>query len=229
MKAIKAIISVIKGLATIVLVAIIALIAVQRFSNNSKALLGYRLFNVVTESMVPKYNVTDVLLVKEKDVKQIQVGEDVTYLGKEESFKDKVVTHRVIATEQAEDGSINFHTKGIANEKEDPIVNESQIYGIVLRKLVIMSYLSKIMNNTYGMFFLILIPLGVIITTEIRGYKEDKESLENEYEDDEDEYDRLRKKDKKQQERYYDYDRKDIDEKARRRKEKRAKRRRKYS
>ena len=71
--------------------------------------------------MVPKYNVSDVLLSKEIDVKDIQVGDDVVYIGKEGSFKNRVVTHQVISkTEQ--DGKYKFITKGIANTEEKRIL-----------------------------------------------------------------------------------------------------------
>ena len=81
-KIIRKIFAILRFLITVVILAIIAIIVVQRVSNNTKAILGYRIFTVVTESMVPKYEVGDVLLVKEKEVEQIQVGEDVAYLGR---------------------------------------------------------------------------------------------------------------------------------------------------
>ena len=87
-----------------ILVLLVLIVAIlQRASNNTLSLKlnGYRIFSVATGSMVPKYNVSDVLLSKEIDVKDIQVGDDVVYIGKEGSFKNRVVTHQVISkTEQ---------------------------------------------------------------------------------------------------------------------------------
>lgn len=64
---IEKIMSVIKTICVIILLFIIAILALQRFSNNERAIAGIRIFNVATTSMVPKYEVGDVLLVKEVD------------------------------------------------------------------------------------------------------------------------------------------------------------------
>lgn len=214
-KILRGIISLIKFLITIVVIAIVGIILVQRFSNNNMSVAGFRIFTVVTESMIPKYQVGDVLLVRQKDTTEIQVGDDVTYMGKIGSFANKIVTHQVINIESGENGKLNFITKGIANDKEDPIVSEEQIYGVVEGKLKIITYLNGIINNMYGMYFFIIIPLAIIIFSEFRAFKEEDEEDED-YDDDENE------------EEDGDKDKKKIDKKAKKRKEKRAKRRRRY-
>lgn len=98
----KGIISIIKFILTIIVVGFIAIILVQRFSNNNLSVMGYRIFTVVTESMVPKYQVGDVLLVKQTEIKEVNIGDDVTYMGKVGNFADKIVTHQVINIENAE-------------------------------------------------------------------------------------------------------------------------------
>ena len=80
MKVIKAIWSIIKFLISVIIIGIIAIILVQRFSNNNISVAGYRIFTVVTESMVPKYLVGDVLLVKQTDAKKIKIEDDVAYI-----------------------------------------------------------------------------------------------------------------------------------------------------
>ena len=222
MKILKSIVSLIKFAITVLVVGIVAIILVQRFSNNNMSVAGFRIFTVVTESMVPKYVVGDVLLVKQTDPKEIKVEDDVTYMGKVGSFADKIVTHQVIGIENAENGSLNFRTKGIANPDEDPIVNETQIYGVVLTKLQLITKLNGIINNMYGMYFLIIIPLAVIMFSEFKSLKEDDrrdddddEDEEEEEDDDDDDDERENKKTK-------------GNKKVEKRKEKRAKRRRRY-
>ena len=211
MKTVKFVISTIKFILTIVIIVFIAVILIQRFSNNNISLAGYRIFTVVTESMVPKYKVGDVILVKEEEKSNIQIGDDVTYMGKVGSYADKIVTHQVINIENGEDGLLKFHTKGIANEDEDPLVSEEQIYGVVQAKLQIITFLNGIINNMYGMYFLIIIPLAIIMFTEFKSFKEEK--IDYDEDDDED---------------LEDNQEKTIDKKAKKRKEKRAKRRRRY-
>lgn len=207
-KILKSLMSIIKFIITVLVIGIVAIILVQRFSNNNMSIAGYRIFTVVTESMVPKYEVGDVLLVKQTDSSKIQVEDDVTYMGKVGSLANKIVTHQVIRIENGENGTLNFHTKGIANDTEDPIVNESQIYGVVQAKLKIITYLNGIINNMYGMYFLIIIPLAVIMFSEFKSFRDE----DNEEDDDDIDED----------------DTKTIDKKAKKRKEKRAKRRRRY-
>lgn len=206
----KKIITVIKYIIIAIIFFFVAIVVVQKFSDNM-SVAGYRVFMVVTESMVPKYKVGDVLLVKETDPEKIKKQDDVTYMGKVGSFKDKVVTHQVIGIEDAGDGTLNFTTKGIANDKEDPLVNESQIYGVVQTKLTLITKIKGIVNNMYGMYFLIIIPFAIIVFNEIKSFKEDKESKEDDEDDEND-----------------DSEEEDINKRMKKRKERRAKRRRKY-
>ena len=219
----RSIISIIKFILSIIIILIVGIILVQRFSNNNISVAGFRIFTVVTESMVPKYEVGDVLLVRQTEPTDIKVEDDVTYMGKIGAFADKIVTHQVIKIESGEDGKLKFHTKGIANDAEDPLVSEEQIYGVVQAKLKILTYLNGIINNMYGMYFLIIIPLAIIIFTEFRSFKEESKYIDDEEDDEDDdnseendEYEEIKDKEKK------------IDKKAKKRKEKRAKRRRRY-
>ena len=108
-----------------------AIVIVQRVNNNDKGLLGFRIFNVATGSMEPEYAVGDVLIVREKDPSTIVVGDNIVYLGAVADYSGKIITHNVIEIEQNENGEYLFHTKGIANTIEDPIVHEDQLYGVV--------------------------------------------------------------------------------------------------
>ena len=45
--------------------------------------------------MIPEYNINDVLLVKEIDKEQLQVGDDITYLGNKFDVNGRIVTHRI--------------------------------------------------------------------------------------------------------------------------------------
>lgn len=224
-KILKSLISIIKFVITIAVIAIVAIILVQRLSNNNISIAGYRIFTVVTESMVPKYLVGDVLLVRQTPPDEIKKEDDVTYMGKVGSYADKIITHQVIDIEKAEDGSLNFYTKGIANDTEDPIVNETQIYGVVQAKLKLITKLNEIINNMYGMYFLIVIPLAVIMFSEFKSFKDDDKYYEDDEEDDDDKYEDNDSEDKENSK---NSKQKKIDKKAKKRKEKRAKRRRKY-
>ena len=160
-KIFKIIWNTIKGICIALIVLIVAVIVVQRVSNNKFTLGGYSIFTVVTESMLPEYKVGDMLLSHVKNPKDIKIGDDVVYQGKVGTFADKIVTHRVIETEEGEPRK--FHTKGINNFIEDPVIDGSQIYGVVITKLSVLSVISGFINNQYGFFFIIFVPIVVLV------------------------------------------------------------------
>ena len=108
-KFLKIVTGVIKAIISIIIILVVAVILVQRVTNNKFNLGGYGLYTVVTTSMVPKYNVGDMILAKQVDTNTIKVGDDVVYLGEVDSYKDKIVTHQVINIEETTEGRI-FHT-----------------------------------------------------------------------------------------------------------------------
>lgn len=164
---------IIKGITTILVVLIVLTIFLQRFSNNKLTLGGFSIYTVVTESMVPKYKVGDMLLSRRTDPDTLKVGDDVTYLGSEGDFSGKIVTHQII---QIEGEGVNkvFHTKGIANMIEDPPITGTQIYGKVITKLTILSLITKVIGNIYGMFFCVIVPVVILIFSVIVDVANDK-------------------------------------------------------
>lgn len=139
-----------------------AIILTQNLTKNEKSFLGYRLFRVQTGSMEPKYKVGDVILVKEKDIDKIVVGDDITYWGTTGVMKGKLVTHQVVEIETQEEQKV-FHTKGIANNTEDPLVYSEQINGVVIGKLYILTIICTLLNNNYIFYFCGILPLTIYI------------------------------------------------------------------
>lgn len=168
-----------------IFIALILIIAVlQRTTNNEISLGGYRIFVVATGSMVPKYNVGDVLLSKEIAPENIKVGDDIVYTGKEGSFKDKVVTHQVISVEKDEE-NYRIITKGIANTKEDPEITQNEVMGKIKCKLGVLTFLQKMISNNYVFYFVIFVPIVLITFKQIKSMapSEDDSNDEEEKED----------------------------------------------
>lgn len=82
--------------------AVLLIVVLQRVSNNSLSLGGFRVFNIVSQSMMPKYNVGDVLLSRAVNTDNITVGDDVVYNGEKADVAGRIVTHRVIKIEKNE-------------------------------------------------------------------------------------------------------------------------------
>lgn len=158
----------------IFVILIVLLIGIQRLFNNQVSIGSYRMFTVVTGSMLPEYKIYDVILVKEENPSDIKIGDDVAYLGKKDDYKDKVITHRVIKKYQS-DGKYYFTTQGIANNAPDPEITGDQIYGVVAYRPQLLSLLSHILNNSYGLYFLIIVPIAFLIFLEILDRIKEKE------------------------------------------------------
>ena len=158
-KVLKAIFKILMWILEIMLIFIAIVIIRQRVTNNQKAFLGFRIFNVATGSMEPEYAVGDILITREKDPSTIVEGDNIVYIGNTADYKGKIITHNVIEIERNEKGEYLFHTKGIANTVEDPIVHEDQLYGIVVQNNKVLAFICKILLNKYGLYFCVVIPI----------------------------------------------------------------------
>ena len=158
-KLLKIIFKLITWAIELLIIGIAIVIVTQRFTNNEKAFLGFRIFNVATGSMEPEYAVGDILISKEKEPSEIKVGDNIVYLGNKADYNGKIITHNVIEIEKDENGDYLFHTKGRANTVEDPIVHEDQIYGTVVQNNEVLAWLCRILTNRYGLYFFVIIPI----------------------------------------------------------------------
>lgn len=165
--------------AVIIFIAII--IVTQRVTNNEKAFLGFRIFNVATGSMEPEYAVGDILISREVDPSTIKVDDNIVYMGRVADYSGKIITHNVIEIEQNDEGEYLFHTKGIANTVEDPIVHEEQLYGIVVQNNRILAFICKILLNRYGLYFVVIMP--IILYCFIEFVRAQSEKIEQEREE----------------------------------------------
>ena len=168
----------------LVLILYLVFILIQRVSGN-QSIFGYRIFSVATGSMIPKYNVNDVLAIKEINTDELKVGDDITYLGNKLDVNGRIVTHRIIEIKE-EKGEKIYITKGINNVTEDPSIKDNQIYGKVIGKIPVITEINHIVKNQYGFFFLIFVPLVAVIfleiadtVTEIKTEKKKVEDNEN--------------------------------------------------
>ncbi|MBQ8132706.1 MAG: signal peptidase I [Bacilli bacterium] len=166
-KAFKICRSVVNIAVVVLVIAFVLIVCLQRFSNNCISFFNYRMFTVISGSMEPKYKVGDVLVAKEVAPEKVKVGDTISYLGKVGQFNDKVITHEVVEITKDENGKLLFHTKGLANLVEDPIVGQDQLYGVVVYRSFIMSSIYKIVGTTVGMFIFIIIPIFYILGSEI--------------------------------------------------------------
>jgi len=167
-KILKIVGNILYALIFILVILMLLIVVMQRATNNNIAIGGFRIFSVATGSMVPEYNVGDILISREIEPEDIKVGDDIVYQGKEGTFKGKIVTHRVISIEKQEDGNYKIITKGIANNAQDPEINQTQVYGKVMCDLKILTAIGKLVRNTYTFYFIMFIPVIIVIAKNIK-------------------------------------------------------------
>lgn len=198
-KIIKIINRTIEIMFTIFIILFCMIVLCQRFFQKDNSFFGYRVFTIVTESMKPELQVGDIILVKEVPSDEIKVGDNITYQGMSEDLEGKIITHQVKNLIE-ENGKKIFYTQGINSSTMDPAVYEEQIYGVVEYKFVFISFIYKIITNTYGFIFLIVLPLGYIFIMELKTIVEEKnKAKETEIEIEKEKQRKLEEEKKKQE------------------------------
>ena len=152
----------------IILFIILSIIIFQRVTHNKLALGNYYIFEIISGSMEPVYKPGDVILVKKCSYESINIGDDVTYLGKENNLDGLIVTHRVVEKFEYE-GKQKLKLKGINNDVEDPLINANQIYGKVVYRTILFSFFGKIMTNKAA-YFLIFATVSLVFSYEFISY-----------------------------------------------------------
>jgi len=156
--------NILKTILTIILILILVIILIPKFTNNHFSLGGVRIYSVASGSMYPEYEIGDILITHKVKASDIKIGDNVTYLGKEGEIKNLIITHKVEMIKKEND-KISFITKGIANESYDPEISYNQIYGKVVYKTKILSFISKMSTNL--VIYLTIVIIGVFVSIQI--------------------------------------------------------------
>mgnify|MGYP003298518849 CR=1 FL=1 len=53
--------------------SIVSITNMQKFKQNGYSIFGYRVYNVISGSMMPEYNIGDILISKEKFIQEVQL------------------------------------------------------------------------------------------------------------------------------------------------------------
>lgn len=152
-------------LLVVILIILVIFAVVQKSSNNRKSILGIKIFTVITGSMIPVYDIGDILIVKDVQPEEIKVEDDIVYVGEKGTYRNKTITHRVQEIKQKEDGNYSIITKGVANFARDPEINQTQVLGKVIGQVSIFSFILKLITNIY---VLILIPVVILIYKNVK-------------------------------------------------------------
>lgn len=120
-------------------------------------ILGFKVYNVISPSMAPKYNVGDLIYVKETSPYDVRVGDPITFILNENLV---VATHRVVRIDTENQ---HFYTKGDANDIEDAEpVHFNNLIGVPKFKIPWLGYVSDFVQHPPGTYITIGIAVAVI-------------------------------------------------------------------
>lgn len=130
---------------------------------------GYSFLSVTTPSMQPLYPVGSVVITKKTDVKDLAVGDVISFYSNDPAIYGKPNTHRIMEIKTNAANKTYFVTKGDNNPVADHYtVDEDKVIG---KAHGAVSSLGKVLGkikNRYVLFFLLIMPLAWMMFTEIK-------------------------------------------------------------
>ena len=161
----KIILKILKAIITVFLLVVLSLVIFQKVTKNKVTVGDIYIFQIATGSMAPEYKVGDVIVVKKADPATLKIGDDVTYLGEFDNFKNLIITHRIVKMRE-ENGKHYFTTQGTANILEDPEISEDRIFGKMIYHTVLFSFVGRLMTNP-TVYYLLFVAVGISFSYEV--------------------------------------------------------------
>lgn len=166
------VINIVKYVLLVVMFFVLTIVVVQRVTNNKVKIFGYSMYNIISESMKPQYEIGDVVVAKTVKEEELRVGDNIVYKGEKADFKDKIVTHKLVRIQRG--SPRKYTTRGISNLVDDPEITFNQIQGRVIGKSVILSFFSKIANDNVLFYAIIFIPFTILVFADINDVIKEK-------------------------------------------------------
>ena len=154
----------------VILIYNIILIAISSENNiNFINMFGYKSYVIKTNSMEPTININDVVISKEVQQEEINVGDVITFL-----HNGEVITHRITKIENASDVT-QYTTKGDNNNIEDTFkITYENIKG---KHVLTIPYLGKVVQLLENKLLFLIILLIILIF--IFAYLQNQEKKDN--------------------------------------------------
>lgn len=184
-KIVKIVLKILYQILIIMCVLLILIIVFQKVTDSNRSIGGYRIFRVITGSMEPEYDVGEVVISKETVPNEINIGDDIVYLGTYGDYKGKIIMHEVVGIDKDEkNNNVNFHAKGLHSASvEDPQIKPNQIFGVVKFRSKILTLLYKLATSIYSAFVIVtILVLNVFISFKFSGKQKVQQLQESYYE-----------------------------------------------
>jgi len=130
---------------------------------------GIKLLVVKSGSMEPTIRTGS--LVVDRTAKEYKESDIITFRSTNDP--SNTTTHRIVGIEK-QDNSVEFITKGDANDSNDPLkLNPDLIIGKVVFKIPYLGYIVAFARTMPGLIILVIIPATIIIYDEINNIKKE--------------------------------------------------------
>ena len=130
-------------------------------------IMGYTVLRITTGSMAPTYGIDTMVIVKDTKASEIQEGDVISFYSTDPSLDGAVNTHRVVEVHE-ENGARTYVTKGDKNNVVDAYdVEEKYLIGKVVYASKLLGKLSRLVSNPIVFLPVILIPLAVILISNL--------------------------------------------------------------
>lgn len=114
------------------------------FPNKTISIFGFKTYVIISESMKPKINVGDIVIVKSSiNDSNYKIGDVISYRENE-----NIITHRIAKIKEFNGDKLSYITKGDNNNAEDSfVVRNNNIEGKVIRIIPKIGFLYLFIEN----------------------------------------------------------------------------------
>ena len=156
-------------LVTVLLVCTVILcftVVIQVLTQGYASLFGHSLFRVVTGSMAPEIPVGTLIISKNTDIDDLEIGDVICFQSMSPSMRGRIITHRVIGKDADAAGVVSLQTKGDANPSADgyPVTTENLVGRVVWRsnQSNFLTHLVAFFSNEVSFMACIALPCLII-------------------------------------------------------------------
>ena len=151
-----------KRVILIILIILFVVNLILYFEENTH-ILGFYMFNIVSESMEPTFFKDDLVVVKKIEVSNLQKGDIITFRQ-----EDRIISHRIVKI-IIEKGKMKFITKGDNNEVQDKdSIEINNIYGKVVFSIPKIGKLIHYIQNSRGFINIFIFVIIVFVLVSLK-------------------------------------------------------------
>jgi len=147
---------------------IFTVISVTTFNRNDRALFGYKMYVVNSDSMAATdFNAGALIFVKEVDLSTLKEGDIITFMSQDANSFGETITHKIRKLTTDAEGNPGFITYGTTTDTDDEtIVTYPYILGKYQNHIPGLGTFFNFLKTTPGYFICIFTPFMLIIIYE---------------------------------------------------------------